>query len=373
MSRNTNHHPSIATPVMDAFVQNRRDENVKEITIDKVVKPVVRKLLRFFGLPLDANVVDVQRVDDEQWKNFLRSITNANTHNKDLVYVQVLRDFVGKKRLVWKRRDAPAIKPLDLDMADDAYSKIFNACTNDRDRVILLLMRYGGLREGEVAHVERSGFKFDVEGRTTLTFFRTKTNEWSTIRMVEPSIKLREYVESAKGVMFPSMKAGKALTENAIWRVIHELADKVGVTWNPHKFRHYRATEMGKRGFTKWDLDNMFGWSSKTNTASIYVNLSNDETMKKIDADSGLESVEAIVKPKTCWRCSSIIPKETHYCPKCGAHEDASKFVRSAELEKDNAIETMQKQMLEMMKALQANGIEVSSNRETRETEIKKE
>jgi integrase len=282
----------------------------------------IKREERLFTLLLDTSRKSIEKMSDEDWNVQLdRYLTKATTHNGMILVANKIRALAGKPKLPRKFLELKAKPKLDLRKADADYEKLANAIDNDRDRVIVSIMRYGGLRASEVASLRAQSFDAH-DDHVTVRFYREKTNVQSEVELVEPAADIGRFLAHVGGKgddpVFLS-RVGEPLTYWGLYKVVKRWCQVAGVKFHPHLFRHYRATELGKNNFTKWDLDNMFGWSNKGNTASIYVNLSNDETMQKIRALGGLAVQEATAPVAIrCKRCATIVPKESRWCPRCG-------------------------------------------------------
>ena len=72
------------------------------------------------------------------------------------------------------------------------------------------------------------------------------------------------------------------------------LKKRSGVTGrvHPHGFRHARATDRAKEGFTEMECRIMFGWSKTSAMPATYIHLSGADVKKKILQKAGLEEKE---------------------------------------------------------------------------------
>lgn len=282
----------------------KRERTIFDLTIGRLDKPV-------------------EDLIEEEWHAMLDVYDDKpRTHNGALVYLNKLRLFLGLERL---QRKAKKIKPqekIDLDFTDAEFDKLLAVVDNDRDRVAIDLMRYGGLRAGEVILLEQACFA-DKGDHVMVHFWRPKTNKWGDVALVECVVDIKRYLQSLPkdGPVFPAhggkSKNGK-VNYSGLYNIVQKWCEKAGVQFHPHFFRAYRATELGNAGFTKWDLDNKFGWESSGNTASIYVRLQNAETIKKERAFGGNTIEEKGHEVKKCKRCQHALNKMEKFCPVCG-------------------------------------------------------
>lgn len=322
VTQNVNAHNQKA--LQRFLVQETRDgRKEKTLTLD-------RTAIKLFT---DDHPANIETVQDDQWHEFLdkHALKSAWTHNSFLNVLNKFRVFLGMKRLDRKFRKPKPNPRINLQKTDDDYEKMYTSCTNDRDRVILAVFRYGGLRAGEMVGLTVGSF--DVhDDYITISFYREKTNIQAEVVLVEPAPLIAKYLRG-KSTDEPAFRGrdGLALKYVGFYRVIERLCKKTGVKFHPHLFRHYRATELAKENLTKWDLDNMFGWKTNGNTASTYVNLSNDETIKKVKMLGGVHVEETERVVIRCKRCETILPKENDFCPRCGLSKNTGDALMAAQ------------------------------------------
>lgn len=120
-----------------------------DLTIKKGYRNAVTVLMKTAGLPKDATLHDIRSLRTEQWHEYLDKYAGA-AHNLRLVYINVFRKWLKLTPLQRGKHDVDGHEPLNLKSCEDAYERMYAKCTNDRDRALLAMMRYGGLRIGEV-------------------------------------------------------------------------------------------------------------------------------------------------------------------------------------------------------------------------------
>ncbi|MDP3564918.1 MAG: tyrosine-type recombinase/integrase, partial [Methanoregula sp.] len=102
------------------------------------------------------------------------------------------------------------------------------------------------------------------------------------------------------------------------------LQNRAGVTTrvHPHAFRHSRATDRAREGFTEMELRIMFGWSKSSNMPATYIHLSGADVKKKILQKAGLvepdkAAGERPLDPIKCARCDTLNSTDSMYCKRC--------------------------------------------------------
>lgn len=360
------------TTLVGAFLDQKKRDGCKPSTMNKISTNLKAFFLRN-DLSLEMTVGQFKRLNNEVFQKHL-DMFDGSTHNSLLVMLNAVRKFAGMKKLDRKKRKTVDKPALDLDESEVIYQKMKAACKNDRERALLVLMRHGGLREGEIVLLKAEDFKFFTD-YVKMHFFRPKTGTWGDLVIHDGIKDLEQYVKEKCDLLFP-------ITTGAVWWIMNNITKRAGVTWNPHKFRHFRATELGKDGmFTKWDIDTALGWSHKTNTAAVYVNLSVDETNKKLMREGGVDESEDSKKEREkidklrCRRCGAVLGKDeiaSGRCPVCQASTKLDDIIVDLKSREDMQAEmdAMKKQMAEMMVVMQKGGLYPAMNADTNEAII---
>ena len=146
--------------------------------------------------------------------------------------------------------------------------------TRPRERAILSLLAYGGLRRGEVVGLRVGDFSL---GASTL-HVRGKGNKDRVV--VLPRIggeALAKYLASratapADAALFVTA-AGRPITYRAVTRAVRRVARRLGVHVHPHMFRHSYATELLERGADIRDIRDLLCHESVAIT-EIYTHVS---------------------------------------------------------------------------------------------------
>lgn len=346
-----------------AFNAMEQRQGVRDITINKSNNGIMQ-FLKLAGLNINSSIREVMAIPDETYHQFLddtlakaraKGKTGDSTHNQRLIYLNKIRYWLGLPNLDRSRRKVEEHQTLDLEDASNAYQRIFDLCDNDRDRVILAIMRYGGLRVGEVAILAKEGFKFKTD-YVKLHFYRPKVKRWDDIVMIEPVALIESYVNSTNGILFPQKQnKSHGIGTEGIYDMVANLAAKAGVKilTHPHNFRHYRATELGGNGYSKWDLDNIFGWSKNSKTANIYVNLSSKDTNNKLLARSGVQNETKKEMIKKCERCHAVLLETDHRCRVCGFSVNPVENLQEIQKLEEMSMEAINERMKKLERLLE--------------------
>lgn len=157
-----------------------------------------------------------------------------------------------------------------------------------RDRLLMAVMLYQGLRVGEVAALQVGDFDLAAG---ELRFYRPKVDKTQTHVLTPPVLEAaRDYIAKdapALGILWRKSTKGNGLgsqgmSERAITKRVKYLGEKVGaVGLSAHDLRHYAATfyarKVNKGRLTFKDFMDIFGWAAP-NMALHYI-----EDAKRLD------------------------------------------------------------------------------------------
>jgi integrase/recombinase XerC len=146
--------------------------------------------------------------------------------------------------------------------------------TRPRERAILSLLAYGGLRRGEVVGLRVGDF---APSASTL-HVRGKGNKDRVVVLTRLGAQaLAKYLATratapSDGALFVTA-AGRPITYRAVTRAVRRAARRLGVHVHPHMFRHSYATELLERGADIRDIRDLLGHESVA-TTEIYTHVS---------------------------------------------------------------------------------------------------
>ncbi len=118
----------------------------------------------------------------------------------------------------------------------------------------------------------------------------------------------------------------RRLNERTVQNLCKVIQKNAGVTTrvNPHAFRHARATDRAREGFTEMELRIMFGWSKTSSMPAVYIHLSGADVKKKILQKAGMVEApvpagERPLDPVVCPRCGLLNQKGFYTCARCNS------------------------------------------------------
>jgi len=353
-SRNVAIYSHDNATIIEAFLVHRKlVDGIRDITAEKSNRTAVKKL----GESLNGRSLN-EATDDDYLRYLSTRRSHPNSFNNQLTVLSKFRDFLGLPRLAVKRMKAPEHERIDIEKERALADAILDEAQGDSDRVVIILMSYGGLCIEDVCNVKRRNFTIH-ESWVQLDYTRLKTGVKASVTFIEKAGIITRYLcehdfPQESHVFFS--KTGKTahhpLQASGVSNIVKRLSTRAGIRWHPHMFRHLAATELAVRGDNKFDLDNTFGWKHSTNTASIYVNLANSDTNNKHLERAGIKPKSkngGLVK--TCWKCHMPIGTGDR-CENCNTLLNPRKAIIEEKRSKNDEIALLKAQMETMMKQM---------------------
>lgn len=262
--------------VTEAFAHTIRElriNNARPRTIRNYITAQNSFLKAVPDIPIQ--IVTLEHVS--QWKDHMLRTMQPSSMAR---YISCLRavldqmdnlgyDVLESARI--KRVKVTRKKPTYLDI--DEVRAIQNATDNVRDRAIFACLFSMGCRVGDLLNLNRD----DVEGKDEITIDMEKTGG-QVVLFIEPYARkcLDEYLETRKDTLKPLFVSGqrRRITVSRVEQILHEIADKAGVTKNvtPHVYRHTFATDLRINGADLKAVQDALGHSS-INSTQLYVHV----------------------------------------------------------------------------------------------------
>lgn len=151
----------------------------------------------------------------------------------------------------------------------------------ERERHMVELAVFGGLRAGEIARVHRD----DLDDDVLLVHGKGGKQRWVPLQ----SERLREAVASAQGWLFPSPRGGH-LTPNHVSKLI---ARTLPGSWTAHTLRHRFGTRAYQGSRDLLAVSELLGHSS-TDTTKVYVQMPMDHMRTAVAAAAAIGGQQPI-------------------------------------------------------------------------------
>jgi len=188
------------------------------------------------------------------------------------------------------------------------FSRVLSCCNNDRERLLLALARFGGLRmPSEIRHMRHS----DI----TDTIIRIHPDTKTGAREVPYLSEIREiYERLLTGLLIKPSPSDYIFTEtdrgkSGPARILEQALKKSGIVRWPKLYINLRSsciTDFETIGYTEKAMDSMFGNSARVRQ-KYYVQLRKDAEYRRILEDNKRlsaylsyrkeEGVETVIEP----------------------------------------------------------------------------
>jgi len=348
--------------------KKRVDSKLQRIAEDELVSTSNKKLLNDFLKYLEAQgMTDVRKLF---YLNNLHALTNmlnkewGKVKREDIE--ELMRQVHARDWSDWTKRDAvialkfffkwvkgtsgkdypeevswvqfgnienkKEVTPRDMYLKEEV-EQLIELAEDTRDKAIICLLYYGGLRVGELLSLRIKDVIFDdEEARVTINVYG-KTKE-RTIHIKEPYYLLKTYISPHKLKKYDNAPLWISKRKNTIgatnlnlWdycigvRQVESLTrtlmeeSKLKKRGNPHNYRKSRATYLS----TKMDphtFNKFFGWTGAKQWET-YVNLSQDVLKKEMKRFYGEEIKEDKPEIYDCKNCGLSNRSTLEKCERC--------------------------------------------------------
>jgi integrase/recombinase XerD len=208
--------------------------------------------------------------------------------------------------------------------------KMIEVADHLRDKAIICTLAESGCRLGEIAGCRIKDFVLLPSGGGKLTFPVSKTKT-RTVTLIRAASYIDNWIRThPKGDMpdeplwiTKDSKSYRQLNENTIYGLVIKLARKAGVTKRiyPHLFRHTRATQLIKLGWSEPKVKKYLGWSEKSNVPGLYIHLGDNDMIDAVYEMYGLvekKKDERGADIGRCPKCRKINSITNSFCYNCG-------------------------------------------------------
>jgi len=232
------------------------------------------------------------------------------------------------------RKNNHKILPEHL-LTEDEVKKLAEACKNQRDRALILVLYETGCRVGEILTLKVGDVQFDTHGAIMIVKGKTGPRR---VRIIFSAKALSEWLnhhpsrldlEAPLWTSFESANSTKPLQYYPFRKMLSVTVKRVGIGKhvNPHSFRHARASNLANV-LTEAQMKEYLGWVGDSRMASTYVHLSGrniDNALFKLNGiktEDEVNSEEHKLRIKTCLRCQESNSPTSSFCSRCGSPLD---------------------------------------------------
>jgi integrase/recombinase XerD len=277
MNQNIAHE--LSSEVTDSF-KNRLLGNGKSRNTVKMYSYIAEQFLEFIGY--DRERINLESI--EKFKEYL-AIEKGYSKSSIYLYVRALQSFVNYLEVNDIGRLKAPKRPQKVPnyLAGEEVRAILKSCSDIRERLIVELLVYTGIRVSELCSLRINDI--DLNGRT----IRIRSGKGDKDRIVvfseEMLSDLRSYISMIRSRMkseflFPTPKS-KKISPVTVEKIIRRIVARAGIQKKitPHTFRHTFATSLLRNGADLRTIQILLGHSS-ISTTQIYTHL--DENALKV-------------------------------------------------------------------------------------------
>jgi len=158
---------------------------------------------------------------------------------------------------------------------------------SQRDRAIILLLLYTGVRVSEVVHIKMQ----DIDFLTLTLKIVGKGGKYREVPLkLEVVVAVKEYIEGERKLSKYSDSKYLLLTQRAgimdrdtVNKLLHRHGEELHLEIYPHKFRHSFCTRLLKKGVELTTVAKLAGHANIQTTVSFYINTSQKEKREAVD------------------------------------------------------------------------------------------
>ncbi len=167
-----------------------------------------------------------------------------------------------------------------------------------RDRAVLTVLAYAGLRRGEVVSLDVRDFSREA---ATLRV-RGKGSKERVVGLPRPAWEALEAYLGTRPQVGPETPLfitayGQRITHKVVTRAVRRAGERLGFRIHPHLFRHTYATELLERGADIRVIRDLLGHESVA-TTEIYTHVSAARQRQVVQLLEGRASGEAVMSPR---------------------------------------------------------------------------
>ncbi|MEW6295853.1 MAG: tyrosine-type recombinase/integrase [Candidatus Diapherotrites archaeon] len=212
-------------------------------------------------------------------------------------------------------------------LTEEEVLKLIDCCDHPRDKALTALLYETGARIGEIGSIRLKHLTFNgCEGQVVLngkTGMR-KVFIVTSVPFLKKWIELHPRRKDKEAPLFVRITSGKgqAMTYAGIKKILGNAMKKSGVNkkYNPHLFRHSRATYLA--GYlTESQLNYVMGWIQGSEMAATYVHLNGKEVNDALRRMYGLGEEKKLEESKfisrKCPICNTMNEPKAELCCNC--------------------------------------------------------
>lgn len=220
-----------------------------------------------------------------------------------------------------------ATKDHDDLLTPDEVMKLITCAGSVKHQAIISTLYEGGMRIGEIGHLQWNQVKFHETHVAISTDF--KTGKKRTIPLYNSMGYLKQWKNESSGnpgdFVFV-MSSGKPYSYPGLVKMIRTVAKKAGLERHitPHIFRHSRITHLIKEGWRESTIKKMMWGSVESDMFKTYLHLCDDDLADEAAERMGIKrpgrptNESRKLEPIQCMSCGAVNPFSHRFCSSCG-------------------------------------------------------
>jgi site-specific recombinase XerD len=360
----------------------------EHLLLNNIGKARVLKYVSTLKLIAEQLQRDFDAATADDFKQFLLRIHNRKDYSiwTKFDYNVTIKKFYkwleGKnqfypEKVAWikttvKKKDKPRIKKAEL-LSEEEVHKLLEAAPHAREKALIALLWDTGARIGEIGGMTLKHVSF--EDNATYVDLVGKTGS-RTCMSIEATPFLVRWLDAHPLKDKPNAplwlgREGEPLGYAALAKVIRRVFERAEIKkhFNPHLFRHSRATWCAEQGWSTYEMCKHFGWELDSGMPAVYISLVDKDVHNKMRESYGIqtdraEKIEAR-KPQNCPRCTIMNEAKAQFCYKCGMALDTRAMLKLEQ--KRSAADTL------MLKLLAHPDLKTAIVKKLKETKLDQE
>jgi integrase len=326
-------------PVLDPVNQDILSQFIRRQELKQLqVSSILNKAWRIQALLKFLKMKDAREITKEDLEDFIihrRKTVSPRTLQGDMIELRIFFRFLDpqKETLFFpanEKMQRPKTTFQDPLTRED-IQKLVKACNSIRDRALVMFLWDTGCRVDEALSLNTAAVRFDKYGGMVKVSGKTGDRE---LWLIDCMPDLQAWINVHPGKDQPDSPlfltytrygfGSHRLNVRTVQNLCKLLQKRAGVSTrvHPHGFRHARATDRAREGFTEMELRIMFGWSKSSNMPATYIHLSGADVKKKILQKAGLvepdkQAGERPLDAIQCPRCETLNANDSMYCRRC--------------------------------------------------------
>jgi len=313
------------------------------LILENLSKPRLIRYMHVMSKIAEGLDKDLDKADISDIKCFISKIqqkSDYSPYTKQMYKIMIRRfykwlcgtkdfpEIVSWINIKISKTERPTPTEEDL-LTETDIQKLIKSADHPRDKAFISILWESGARIGEIGGLSLKNVTIDKYGLVLMLKGKTGSRK---IRLISSTPYLSTWINnhpyknnpnSPLWINIGSRNNKQMVRYDSIRFLLRMLFRKAEVNkrYNPHLFRHSRATFMANH-LTEFQMNQYFGWIQGSDMPSTYVHMSGREVDDAILTMNGIKTEEkkkeSQILPRICVRCDCINAFDSKHCNKCG-------------------------------------------------------